>query len=413
MKKILYVNRIIPYPIQGGDTLTLKNEISALENEGYKIDLLFLKRNEDDLNLLETTLEKYGLENIYFADAEPKINFRCIFDWIFKKRTYIFNRFYSQNFSNKLMEIIEQNDYSIIVFEHAYMFMNVYLNKKIYDKIKKQNIKLVIDGHVSEGIALERLYLNNKEKYSPIKKFFQKREIKLIKDYEAKFLNLADRYILHGTEDLEIFKTFYPEFKNKIKLLEITPFLNNYDYSPPDSEKKDSIYYLGAYSWYPNTDGLKYFINDILPKILEKNKNVKFYIIGMNATDDIKKLHDGKNIFFVGQVDNIFEEIKKYSVLVAPLRIGGGTRLKLLEGISWGKAIVTTASGVEGINLHDENPIIISDDPQIFADKVLDLLANDEKRIKLKETVRNFAKKYYTFEKFRDNMINILGFEEL
>lgn len=398
--KILILSRGLPYPFIGGDFIILRDMMNALKDY-QNIDLYFLKRPYDDLSKIELVKE-LGFKDIFYKNIEPKINFRCIFDWVFKKRSYIFNRFYSKEYSKRLLELIKTDNYNTILCLTHYMYINIFLNKELQDEIKKRNIKCILGLHVLEHKVLDKINNNH---------LFIKREKNLLKEMEFLFIEKSDRTFSVGKEECNYLKETLPQLEEKIHLLEIIPDINKYSYSSPDKEEKNSIYYAGSYSWAPNIDALKYFINEIFPLILEKNKKVKFYIVGANASKEIKKLHNGENIFFIGKVDDIFSEIQKYSVLVAPLRIGGGTRIKLLEALSWGKAIVTTSTGAEGIDLHGENPLIIADEPEIFAQKVIDLLENDYDRIRLKENARNFAQKYYKVEKFTKNLLDILRLE--
>jgi glycosyltransferase involved in cell wall biosynthesis len=89
------------------------------------------------------------------------------------------------------------------------------------------------------------------------------------------------------------------------------------------------------------------------------------------------------------------------------VRIQGGTRIKILESICWGKSIISTSSGMEGVNTYGEEPVLIADDPEIFAHKVLELVSDDVLRVKIKENARNFAKKHYSFDKFKESVLDI------
>jgi len=240
-----------------------------------------------------------------------------------------------------------------------------------------------------------------------IKKFFIKNELKLLKKTELACIKNADKTIFLGQEELERVKNILPDKSKKFYLLEMSPFINNYPYSQPEFEEKNSIYFLGTYSWVQNHDAVMYFVREIFPLILKKNPQIKFYLVGINAGKDIKNLHDGKNIFFVGEKEDIFEEIKKYSVLVVPLRLKGGTRIKILESMAWGKAIISTSSGMEGVNTYGEEPVLIADNAKDFAQKVLELVSDDDLRLKIKKTSRSFAENYYSFEKFKESVLKV------
>lgn len=374
-RKILFVLRTYPFPAKGGDLVVFENITKALKELGIEFDLLCF----DDIN---------GIKK------DPKINLRCIVDWIFKKRSYIFNRFYSKKLSEKLMQLVKSGEYSSLVFEHAYMYVNVLFNPNLIEEIKKRNIKTIINTHVMESFVFEQTGLFGKE-------------LEFLKNIEHKCIKHANRIIFLGQGDFNNTLNIFPEEKEKFKLLEMQPFIENYPYSHPEFEEKNSVYFLGTFSWIQNHDAVMYFVKEIFPLVLKRNPEVKFYLVGKNAGNDIKNLHDGKNIFFVGEKENIFEEIKKYSILINPLRIKGGTSLKILESIAWGKAVITTSSGLAGINTYGETPVLIADTPQDFAEKIIEILNNEALKVKIKEHARIFAEKHYFFESFKETVTDM------
>jgi len=422
----------MPFPVKGGDLIVLENIMKALSESEIEADLLCFTRKNEDVLKIKNVKEKLGFKNVFYSQIEPKINARCVFNWLFKEKSYIFNRFYSKKFSKKLLELVKTGEYSTLVFEHAFMYVNLLFNPVLKEEIKKRNIKTVINSHVLESFVFEQTkYLKitgervaegdgkraQKLTLAPslegggwgwvIKKFFIKNELKLLKKTELACIKNADKTIFLGQEELERVKNILPDKSKKFYLLEMSPFINNYPYSQPEFEEKNSIYFLGTYSWVQNHDAVMYFVREIFPLILKKNPQIKFYLVGINAGKDIKNLHDGKNIFFVGEKEDIFEEIKKYSVLVVPLRLKGGTRIKILESMAWGKAIISTSSGMEGVNTYGEEPVLIADNAKDFAQKVLELVSDDDLRLKIKKTSRSFAENYYSFEKFKESVLKV------
>ena len=422
----------MPFPVKGGDLIVLENIMKALSESEIEADLLCFTRKNEDVLKIKNVKEKLGFKNVFYSQIEPKINARCVFNWLFKEKSYIFNRFYSKKFSKKLLELVKTGEYSTLVFEHAFMYVNLLFNPVLKEEIKKRNIKTVINSHVLESFVFEQTkYLKitgervaegdgkraQKLTLAPslegggwgwvIKKFFIKNELKLLKKTELACIKDADKTIFLGQEELKRVKNILPDKSKKFYTLEISPFINNYPYSQPEFEEKNSIYFLGTYSWVQNHDAVMYFVREIFPLILKKNPQIKFYLVGINAGKDIKNLHDGKNIFFVGEKEDIFEEIKKYSVLVVPLRLKGGTRIKILESMAWGKAIISTSSGMEGVNTYGEEPVLIADNAKDFAQKVLELVSDDDLRLKIKKTSRSFAENYYSFEKFKESVLKV------
>ena len=138
-----------------------------------------------------------------------------------------------------------------------------------------------------------------------------------------------------------------------------------------------SIFHIGAMDWIPNKEGLLWFINNVWGKIIEEYPDVKFYIAGRGDSSwlDIKKY---KNIELLGEIDDAATFIQSKAIMIVPLFSGSGMRVKIIEGMTLGKAIVSTSIGVEGIIHKNNENIIIADSVNLFIDGVLSLIRNRE-----------------------------------
>jgi glycosyltransferase involved in cell wall biosynthesis len=387
-EKILFITRAIPYPVRGGDFIVLKNFVKTLSKLGFKCDLLFLQRKNNEKLLAENVKQEFGFYNVYFERINSKINPKYLFDWIFRKKSFIFNRFYSKKFSKKLLELAKSGEYNYIVCEHSFMFTNILFNTQLQIELTKRNIKTFINVHVIETTVLKD-YLEQIEKLIFwAKKLILKKELKYLQDIEFKCIKKADASIFLAKEEMDRVKILMPECSDKFFLSPVIPFIEEYPYSSPEDEQENTLFFLGTLSWIQNKDALEYFIKDIFPLILQKKPETKFFIVGRGADKKIKSFHNGKTIFFRGEVENIFQEINKYTLMVAPVRIQGGTRIKILEALAWGKALICTDTALEGINIHNRNILETANTPEIFTEKVIYLLSNKKMRNELKQNSR-------------------------
>lgn len=141
---------------------------------------------------------------------------------------------------------------------------------------------------------------------------------------------------------------------------------------------ESSLVFTGSMDWLPNDDAVLFFSKEILPLIWEKDPNVKFYIVGKSPSQAIQTLAGQEpRIVVTGRVDDVRPYIAQAKAFVVPIRIGGGTRLKILEAMSMEKPVVSTTIGAEGIKHTDGKDILLADQPQDFADKVVSLLNDD------------------------------------
>ncbi len=166
-------------------------------------------------------------------------------------------------------------------------------------------------------------------------------------------------------------------------------------YRPDSAATTDSslVVFTGSMDWEPNVDGVEYFCGEIWPRILSRVPSARFRIVGRAPGARVRKLAGGP-VEVTGRVESIIEHLRQAEVVVVPLRVGGGTRLKILEAMAAGKAVVSTSVGAEGLDVHHGQDIILADDPASFADAVVELIANAEVRRRYERAAAERACQY-------------------
>jgi glycosyltransferase involved in cell wall biosynthesis len=155
-----------------------------------------------------------------------------------------------------------------------------------------------------------------------------------------------------------------------------------------------TLIYSGALSFYANYDAVHYFLAEIFPLILERAPATRFLVTGSTQGVDIEKLPSCPNVEFTGYLDDVWSTVANSWVSVVPLRLGGGTRLKVIESLGLGTPVVSTSKGVEGLDLRAGVDLLIADDPRSFADATLALLDNPAQRHHLSEEGRRAVVRY-------------------
>ncbi|MGH7552744.1 MAG: glycosyltransferase family 4 protein [Longimicrobiales bacterium] len=134
------------------------------------------------------------------------------------------------------------------------------------------------------------------------------------------------------------------------------------------------ILFFGRLDYYPNADGVAYFAETMLPRILERVPDAEFCVVGPGATRSLRTLLARTSCRLLGAVDELAETVSSAAVVVVPLRVGGGTRLKILEALALGKAVVSTPVGAEGLALRSGQHLSLAAAPDEFARAVVELL---------------------------------------
>ena len=158
------------------------------------------------------------------------------------------------------------------------------------------------------------------------------------------------------------------------------------------------LVFSGAMDWYPNEDAILFFASEVLPLIRRKIPDVTVTVVGRNPSERLRKASDLAGMQITGTVDDVRPFIDEGAVYIVPLRIGGGTRLKIFEALSMGKAVVSTTVGAEGLPLVDGEHFVGADGPEDFSRAVISLLGDPDRRKSLGNAGRDLVRAHYSWE---------------
>jgi glycosyltransferase involved in cell wall biosynthesis len=159
-----------------------------------------------------------------------------------------------------------------------------------------------------------------------------------------------------------------------------------------------SLVFTGKMDFRPNVDAVIWFVDEVLPRIRAERPDVHFFVVGQKPHLRLDPLRQREGVTLTGWVEDVRPYFERAAVYVAPLRMGGGTRLKLLEAMAMGKAIVSTSLGCEGFEVTDGREMCVADTAGDFAHTVLELLESPARRAALGRTARRFVETHYAWE---------------
>ena len=218
--------------------------------------------------------------------------------------------------------------------------------------------------------------------------------------YERAFCQAVDGIVSVSEPDRKALSSLAPEspvvsVPNGIAISQYVP-----ESLPPTSPP--TLVFTGKMDYRPNVDAMLWFGLKVLPRI-RSQLDVKLRIVGMDPHPRLNRLSTDEDVELTGTVDDIVPYIRGASVYLTPMRVGGGTRFKILEALACAKPVVSTSLGVEGVPLRDSEHLIIADDAQSFADAVLSLLrdqaAGGERSRALGRAGRSFVEDHFTWDK--------------
>jgi len=166
-------------------------------------------------------------------------------------------------------------------------------------------------------------------------------------------------------------------------------------FQPAENGKPSSqcVVFTGSMDWEANIDGVEYFCREVWPRVLAVMPEARFRIVGRDPHPRVHRLAC-KSVEVTGSVPSVVEYLSNATVFVVPLRMGGGTRLKIYEAMAMGKAVVSTTLGAEGLDVRDGSDILLADDAATFADHVITLLRDGDLRGRYEKAAAERAKQY-------------------
>lgn len=166
-----------------------------------------------------------------------------------------------------------------------------------------------------------------------------------------------------------------------------------YQVLPSAESDPPRIVFTGSMDWEPNIDAMEWFCRDIWPTILRHYPRAKFQIVGRNPHPRVRELASA-TVEVTGTVPSVTDYLRDAVVVIVPLRIGGGTRLKIFEAMAMGKALVSTTIGAEGLEVTSGENCILADNPSSFGDSILTLLSDVQLRRKYEKAAAALAARY-------------------
>jgi glycosyltransferase involved in cell wall biosynthesis len=224
-------------------------------------------------------------------------------------------------------------------------------------------VPLVLDEHNIEYELLARM---EQGESSPLRRFYNGREHRTFRKLEQDLWRRVAGCALTSEREEQIVRAEAPGTPTAI----VPNAVDSEFFSPsPSAPKPNSLVFTGILSYRPNLDAARFLVDDIVPRIREAFPDSTTTIVGKGDPEDLAALR-GPGVTVTGWVPDVRPYMEEAAVAVVPIRMGSGTRLKVLESLSMGKAMVSTSVGCEGVDVRDGRDLLVADDPVAFADQV-------------------------------------------
>jgi sugar transferase (PEP-CTERM/EpsH1 system associated) len=393
--RILFLTPQLPYPPHQGTTIRNYNLIANLAPR-HEIHLLSFVRSRGEIDRA-TPLRQYcrSIEAVLTPRRSPLKRLLSLF---FSPLPDMALRLPSAEFRAKLAAALRREPFDVMQvegIEMAYPWMLEVRNRKLDSGVGHPTS--IFDDHNAEYVLQQRAFETDvRQPRRWIAALYSLIQWKKLNRYETTVCRLADRVVAVSEADKAALQQLVPG-------LEVTVVPNGVDigyYTSADIQPlplpSHSLIFTGKMDFRPNVDAVLWFCQEVLPSIRRKMPDVRFYIVGRSPHRRVLRLADDPAVTVTGYVDDVRPYIAGARVYVVPLRIGGGTRLKVLEAMAMGKPIVSTSLGCEGFQgLVSGRGLSLADTPKGFAQRVIELLDDASRRERLGQAARRFVEEQY------------------
>ncbi len=403
-KKILFLTPQLPYPPHQGTTIRNYNLIANLAAR-HEIHLLSFVYAHDELSKAVPLRRCCCSSQAVLAPQRSSL--QRLLSVFFSPLPDMALRLPSEGFRAKLVDVLRREAFDVIQIEGIEMaqyglWLMAYGLWRMGDghhaepTATNHRPVLVFDDHNAEYVLQQRAFETDVRcpgRWSGA--LYSLIQWRKLSRYEREICLRADRVVVVSQADKEALLHLVPNLKATV-----IPNGVDIDYYRPDNVhpltlKSCSLIFTGKMDFRPNIDAVLWFCQEVLPLVQAEVPEVHFYIVGQRPHHRILPLTTNPAVTITGYVNDVRPYIAGAEVYVVPLRIGGGTRLKVMEAMAMSKAIVSTSLGCEGFKVTDGQQLIVADTPHEFARRVIDLLGDARARERLGQTARRFVERRY------------------
>ena len=355
--------------------------IIGLLEAGHQVKVLAVnspKYNVKESDIPEDYRQKTGIELI---DVDLDVKPMKAFFNLFTRRSYHVERFISKEFKARLAELLQKEQFDVVQLEMLYMAPYV-------ETIREHSkAVIVLRAHNVEHKIWERIA---KETKFFIKRWYINHLSKTLKEYELSALETVDGIAAITRKDA----AFFRKYSSK-PIIDIPYGVYPEEFtSKSEVEGKPKFYHIGSMNWMPNEEGIRWFIDEVLPKTVEKVPDFVYHLAGRNMPEWLTQLNN-PNVDVIGEVPDAKAFVAENDVAIVPLLAGSGIRIKIIESMAMGKTVITTRVGAEGILYNEDVNLIIAENKAKMVEAIRSINANPDIAVRIGQAARKLVEESY------------------
>jgi polysaccharide biosynthesis protein PslH len=392
MAKLLVLTSRVCYPPREGHQLRTWYLVRALARE-HEVRLLTFARADDAIDEAGPLRDIVAsMETFPIAAEHSRVALlQCLLRGLLGRRPFVVEKYRSAAMAARVAHLAQDSD---LIHVDMLPLMSALPDTGL-------RCPVVLNAHNVEHLLLQqRAELES----HALRRAFLRSQVPKLERYEIAACRRADQLLACSAVDAAHFAAHVPLTPTSVIANGVDTELNR-----PDANARRSptqLVFVGQMGWFPNLDGVRWFLDDIFPRILNVRPDTEFVIVGKSQGLHIPA-GVAANVRLAGFVDDVRASIRQAAVYIVPLRAGSGTRLKVLEAMALGMPIVATQIGAEGIALEHERSALLADTAETFATAVLRLLDAPDFAATLAGAARQLAVARYDWKKIGDELLAI------
>ena len=309
-------------------------------------------------------------------------------------RPYAIKKYEAAGMSREIKELARKNAFDLLVCDFLAPAANV---------PRGLSTPTVLFQHNVEAMIWKRHY---EVQTNPVKKAYLYGQWQKMRRFEKEMCGSFDSVIAVSAEDREQMKHEY----GAEAVYDVPTGVDTEFFQPSGTvqTKPHSMVFTGSMDWLPNEDAIRYFVREIMPLIKKKTPGVTLTVVGRNPPQTLVDLSkEDLSLIITGRVDDVRPYIESAAVYIVPLRIGGGTRLKIFEAMAMEKPVVSTTIGAEGLPLTDGVELLLADEPATFADAVVKLFGDSHYATELGQRAANVVRENHGWRQVTEDFVSL------
>jgi glycosyltransferase involved in cell wall biosynthesis len=358
----------------------------------HKITLLALARPEERVH--EHSLKSLGLHEVHLA-ASAGLEARSRWSRLLDSRPYGVRAHGSTQLQTKLAELFDTQSFDIVHVEEAVMAQ--YFEQGLVSS------PLILDRQKIDSWFHWKLWTVHDRTKPVHKRWSGLLEWLRWLGYEWRMARWFTHQIVVSDDDERLLRKV--NCQSSIAVVPNGVDVDYFEYRNSSTSEPLSMVFMGSMDFQPNIDAVRFLYSEIYPHIVAEHPGILVYLVGRRPMPEVLELRERDGFVVTGQVPDVRPYLYRSAVSVVPIRIGGGTRLKILESMAAGCPVVSTNVGAQGLRCQHGENILLASDPQAFARCVLDLLNDAEERQRLAINGRHLVEAHYAWPKVAESLL--------